>query len=116
VVPPLIDSGLNVIAGHGRILAAQQLGWSEVPTIRLEHLTDAQVKALRIADNRLGEISHWDDRLLAEQSKELSELDLDFELEATGFEMAEIDLRIEGRSAHGSVRNRISSGCDLWRV
>ena len=98
VVPVLIDSALNVIAGHGRILAAQQLGWSEVPTIRLEHLTDAQVKALRIADNRLGEISLWDDRLLAEQLKELSELDLDFELEATGFEMPEIDLRIEGLS------------------
>lgn len=102
VVPVLIDSGLNVIAGHGRILAARQLGWSEVPTIRLEHLTDAQVKALRIADNRLGEISLWDDRLLAEQLKELSELDVDFELEATGFEMAEIDLRIEGLSDGGT--------------
>jgi DNA modification methylase len=98
VVPVLSDSGLNVIAGHGRIMAARQLGWTEVPTIRLEHLNDAQVKALRIADNRLGEISLWDDRLLAEQLKELSILDLDFNLEATGFEMAEIDLKIAGLS------------------
>ena len=71
-------------------------GWTEVPTIRLDHLTEAQAKAFMIADNRLTEISVWDDRLLAEQLKELSTLDLDFSLEATGFEMGEIDLRIEG--------------------
>ena len=52
-----------------------------------------------IADNRLTENSTWDDRLLAEQLKELSELELDFSLEATGFEMGEIDLRIEGLTA-----------------
>jgi ParB-like chromosome segregation protein Spo0J len=85
-----------VIAGHGRLRACQSLGWSEVPTIRLDHLTEAQANAFMIADNRLTEISVWDDRLLAEQLKELSELDLDFSLEATGFQMGEIDLRIEG--------------------
>jgi len=62
----------------------------------LEHLSEAQAKAFMIADNRLTEISVWDDRLLAEQLKELSVLDLDFSLETTGFEMGEIDLRIEG--------------------
>ena len=49
-----------------------------------------------IADNRLTELSTWDDRLLAEQLKELSVLDLDFDIEVTGFDMGEIDLRIEG--------------------
>jgi DNA modification methylase len=67
--------------------------------IRLDHLTEAQAEAFMIADNRLTEISVWDDRLLAEQLKELSELDLDFSLEATGFQMGEIDLRIEGLTA-----------------
>ena len=95
-VPVLVDSKRRVIAGHGRVLACQVLGRSDVPTISLEHLSEAQAKAFMIADNRLTENSEWDDRLLGEQLKELSVLDLDFSLEATGFEMGEIDLRIEG--------------------
>lgn len=95
-VPILVDAGLKVIAGHGRLLGAQKLGLSVVPTIQLDHLTAVQSRAFRIADNRLTENSAWDDRLLAEQLKELSELELDFSLEATGFAMGEIDLRIEG--------------------
>jgi hypothetical protein len=67
--------------------------------IRLDHLTEAQAKAFMIADNRLTEISVWDARGLAEQLKELSDLDLDFSLEANGFEMGEIDFRIEGLTA-----------------
>ena len=65
-----------------------------MPTLCLDHLTPAQARAFMIADNRLTEIATWDDRLLAEQLKELSLLDLDFSLELTGFEMGEIDLRI----------------------
>jgi DNA modification methylase len=95
-VPVLIDQEMKVIAGHGRLLACRELGWTEVPTIRLDHLSQAQARAFMIADNRLTETSCWDERLLAEQLKELSELDLDFSLETTGFEMGEIDLRIEG--------------------
>jgi DNA modification methylase len=95
-VPVLIGSRDNVIAGHARVLAADELGLKEVPTIRLEHLSEAQARAFMIADNRLTEMSVWNDRLLAEQLKELSELNLNFNLEATGFEMAEIDMRIAG--------------------
>ena len=91
----LVDAELNVIAGHGRLLACGELGWSEVPTLRLDHLSPAQARAFMIADNRLTEISAWDDRLLAEQLKELS-LRPRFQLDVTGFEIAEIDLRIEG--------------------
>jgi DNA modification methylase len=87
---------LQVIAGHGRVLAARQLGLERVPTIRLEHLSEEQAKGFAIADNRLTENSVWDERLLGEQLKELSLLKLDFSLEATGFEMGEIDLKIEG--------------------
>jgi DNA modification methylase len=93
-VPVLIDREKNVVAGHGRLLACGELGWSEVPTLCLDHLTPAQARAFRIADNRLTEISEWDDRLLAEQLKELSVLGLDFNIEVTGFEMGEIDFRI----------------------
>lgn len=94
-VPVLIDAAGAVIAGHGRLLAAKQLGWREVPTITLEHLSPDQVKAYRIADNRLTDCSTWDERLLAEQLKELSEVDLDFSLDAIGFDLPEIDLRIQ---------------------
>lgn len=95
-VPILIDESGNIIAGHGRLLAATRLGWTQVPTIMLAHLTPQQAKAFSIADNRLTENSTWDDQLLGEVLKELSELDLDFSLEATGFTMGEIDFRIEG--------------------
>jgi DNA modification methylase len=93
-VPVLVDAELNVIAGHGRLLACRELGWSEVPTLRLDHLSPAQARAFMIADNRLTEIASWDDRLLAQQLKDLSLIGLDFSLEVTGFEMGEIDLRI----------------------
>jgi ParB-like chromosome segregation protein Spo0J len=56
-VPVLVDAELNVIAGHGRLLAARELGWSEVPTLCLDHLTPAQARAFAIADNRLTEIA-----------------------------------------------------------
>jgi hypothetical protein len=66
-----------------------------VPTIQLHHLSEAQARAFMIADNRLTEISEWDDALLATQLRELAALDLDFSLEVTGFDIGEIDLRIE---------------------
>jgi DNA modification methylase len=97
-VPILIDAELKVIAGHGRLLACRYLGRTEVPTISLEHLSEAEAKAFMIADNRLTEIASWDDRLLGEQLRELSELNLEFSLEVTGFDMPEIDLLIEGAS------------------
>jgi ParB-like chromosome segregation protein Spo0J len=93
VVPVLIDAWGNVIAGHGRILAALLLGLTEVPTICLDHLTAAQAQAFMIADNRLTENSEWNERLLAEQLHDLSLVDLGFSLDVIGFEMAEIDLK-----------------------
>jgi ParB-like chromosome segregation protein Spo0J len=93
-VPILVDADLNVICGHGRLRAGRELGMTEVPTLSLDHLTPAQARAFMIADNRLTEIATWDDRLLAEQLRDLSLSGLDFSLEVTGFEMGEIDLRI----------------------
>ncbi len=94
-VPLLVNAEMQVVAGHGRLQACQVLGITEVPTISLEHLTEAQARAFMIADNRLTENAAWDDRLLAQQFKDLSEVELDFSLEATGFEMGEIDVMIE---------------------
>ena len=124
-VPILIDNDRQVIAGHGRLLAAQHLGWTEVPTITLSHLTPDQVRAFAIADNRLTEISEWDDRLLAEQLKALSEVDLGFDLDVIGFELPEIDLRIQGLNSDAeedfseeelSEGPIVSQPGDLWAL
>jgi ParB-like chromosome segregation protein Spo0J len=93
-VPILVGHAGNLIAGHGRLLACRELAITEVPTLRLDHLTPAQARAFTIADNRLTEIATWDDQLLAEQLRDLSLSGLDFDIEVTGFEMGEIDLRI----------------------
>jgi DNA modification methylase len=105
-VPILVDAELNMAAGHGRVAAGRMAGLSEVPTISIDHLSPAQLRAFMIADNRLTELAQWDDRLLAQQLKDLSLLGLDFSLEVTGFEMAEIDLRI------GSLENLPEAGDD----
>jgi DNA modification methylase len=99
-VPIAVDADYKVLAGHGRLLAAQKLGWKAVPAIRLTHLTSAQARAFAIADNRLTENSTWNDKLLGEIFQDLASLDLDFDLEATGFTVGEIDLRIGEATAH----------------
>jgi DNA modification methylase len=95
-VPVLIDGARRVIAGHGRVAAASSLGLLSIPAIRLEHLTQRQIRAFAIADNKLTENPAWNETLLAEHLKILSEEELDFTLDAIGFETAEIDLLIEG--------------------
>jgi hypothetical protein len=94
--PILVDAESRIVAGHARVLAAKSLGFNEVPTILLEHLSPAQLRAYMIADNRLGELASWDDRRLGAVLLELSAVDLDFDLEATGFAAGEIDFRIAG--------------------
>ena len=96
VSPVLIDAQRRVIAGHGRIGAAKLLGRQFVPAISINHLSERQLKALVIADNRLAEQATWDRKLLREQLKALSVVELDFDIEAIGFEIGEIDLLIEG--------------------
>lgn len=93
-VPLLVDRAGNLLAGHARYQACKLLGLTEIPTICLEHLDEHQARAFMLADNRLAELSKWNEPLLAEYLKELSAV-LDFEIELSGFEIGEIDLRIE---------------------
>lgn len=93
-VPVLINGNHQILCGHGRVEAAKLLGLSQIPVIALNHLTKEQAKAFAIADNRLTENASWNETLLGEIFLELSNLDLSFSLEDTGFSMAEIDLRI----------------------
>ena len=92
--PILTDEAGGIVAGHGRVAAAKKLGIKDVPTICLSDLTETEIRAYVIADNRLAELAGWDDELLAIELQDLSELELDFDLEIIGFDAAEIDVRI----------------------
>jgi ParB-like chromosome segregation protein Spo0J len=86
--PVLIDEQGGIIAGHGRVMAAKKLGLAEVPTITLEGLTKAQLKAYVIADNKLALNSGWDVGLLSVELEALGELGFDFGL--LGFDETEL--------------------------
>jgi DNA modification methylase len=124
--PVLIDGAGGIIAGHGRVEAAKLLGMSDVPTVRVDHLTPAQIRAYVIADNKLAENAGWDRALLALELQELS-VHLDFDVTITGFETAEIDLLIrdlEGDSPDDADEvpeidrsaPAVSRPGDLWQI
>ena len=102
--PVLVDEANTIIAGHGRVEAAKVLGLSVVPTIRIEHLTDAQKRAYILADNRLALNAGWDPEILAIEFQHLADLNLTFDLEITGFETAEIDLILDGSGVTAADR------------
>lgn len=78
--PVLIDEADGIIAGHGRVEAAKLIGMREVPTVRLADMSEAEIRAYVIADNRLAENAGWDRELLGLEFRYLSELDLNFDL------------------------------------
>ena len=128
LIPILVEAEGRIIAGHARVQAAKELGLAEVPTIAVDHLTEAQVRAFRIADNRLAELATWDEQALAIELKALSELDLSFDVEIMGFELGEIDILIERAEAGGDpdeadeipeldeVTPPVSEVGDLWHL
>lgn len=85
LTPCLIDKKKNIIAGHGRVMAAKALGMKTVPCVFIEGLTEAQRKAYILADNRLGELGEWDMDLVISELEELK--DMDFNIDVTGFEL-----------------------------
>ncbi len=122
-VPVLVAGDGEVIAGHGRILAAEQLGLAEAPVIVLGHLTDAQRRAYRLADNKLSELAIWDEALLAGELQEL--LADDFDLSVVGFSDAELDELLAGDGDTDGTHERedevletpvdpVSRPGDLW--
>ena len=90
--PILIDSKNTIIAGHARAQAAKLLGMEKVPTICLEDLTEEQIRAYVIADNKLAENAGWDTAILAIELQHLLNIETEFDISVTGFEVAEIDL------------------------
>ena len=88
VNPVIIDKEYNVLAGHGRIMAAKEEGITEVPCVYADHLTEAQKKAYILADNRMALDAGWDEELLSVEMQELQELG--FDLSMTGFDEKEL--------------------------
>lgn len=92
LVPIIVDSAGMIVAGYGRWLAAKQMKLTEVPVIRAEFLTDADRRAFALAENRIAQLSGWDDKLLAQELTFLFEGG--YELEITGFTLANLDFSL----------------------
>src|SRR6266481_9111415 len=90
--PVLVDRSGTIVAGHGRVEAAKLLSMKMVPTICLENLSEDQIRAYILADNKLAEKAGWDNAILAIELQHLTSLDLGFDISLTGFEIGEIDL------------------------
>jgi DNA modification methylase len=101
--PVLISDDNTIIAGHGRVEAAKLLGLTDVPVRKLSHLSEAEVRAYILADNKLAENAGWDRDLLAIEMQGL--MDLDFDIEDLGFSTAEIDLTIASNQSGSSAKN-----------
>lgn len=123
ISPCLIDRDYNVIAGHGRIMAAKKIGMSEVPCLFVEGLTEEQRRAYIIADNRLTELGEWDMELVADELQELNEAG--FNIELTGFclddqivDTSAIDDRGIGEQLESilSEKEPVSKYGDVWQL
>lgn len=120
--PVLIDKDYNIIAGHGRIIAAKEEGYETLPCVFVEHLTDAQKRAYILADNRLALNAGWDEEML---SVELSELQgVDFDLSLLGFDDSELGKHLQVEEVHDDDFDLTSAlekasfveAGDLWQV
>jgi ParB-like chromosome segregation protein Spo0J len=122
--PIIVDRRGQVIAGHARLEAAKLLGLKKVPIIRLDDISESAAQAYVIADNQIASLATWDDKRLAVHLQELSQMALEFSIEAIGFEVPEIDLRIQslGDATESTAHDEfdmargpaISRDGDLW--
>jgi len=118
-IPVVIDHNNRLICGHARVQACQLLGIKQVPAVRISDLSEEQIRALMIADNRLTDLSTWDDQLLAENFKILSDLELDFDIESLGFDYGEIENRIrilEQNDTQEDEADDVPDPRDVWAV
>ena len=98
--PVLIDGNNKILAGHGRVGAAKLLGLDTIPVLKIDHLIDIEKRAYVLADNKLAEKAGWDAEILALELQDL--VDLDFDVELTGFETGEIDVLLDGKDTDGN--------------
>lgn len=98
MLPILIDSDGIIFAGHGMFQAALKLGYAHIPVISVGHLSDEEIRAYRIADNKLAENSEWDNEILISELSYLLNIDIEFDIDLTGFSTPEIDVLISDMS------------------
>ena len=126
--PVLIDAEDRILAGHGRVQAARELGMATAPCLRVSHMSLAEKRAYVLADNKLALNAGWDEELLALELKELMAADIDFGIDVMGFSIAEVDQLIEGLAPEepgdpaddrlpdpAQVPSRCQPG-DIWRM
>jgi DNA modification methylase len=107
LTPVLIDADNRLLCGHARVEAACLAGSGTVPAIRVSHLSATERRALAIADNRLAELASWDEDVLKNELRFLSEIDIDFDFSAIGFDTPEIDLLLNASPAAAAEDDRL---------
>lgn len=116
LTPCLIDNDFNIIAGHGRVMAAKSLKLEKVPCVFIEGLTEQQRRAYILADNRLGELGEWNMDLVCSELEVLK--DENFDIELTGFDLDQDEINIEiddDNYSESDVKERCKPG-DLWQL
>lgn len=116
LTPCLIDKDFNIIAGHGRVMAAKELKLENVPCVFVEGLTDQQRRAYILADNRLGELGEWDMDLVCNELEVLK--DEDFNINLTGFDLEINDLNFDIEDDN-YTKEKVEAKCkpgDLWQL
>ncbi len=123
--PVLIDRKNTIIAGHARVDAAKLSGIERIPTIRVENLTEDQIRAYILADNRLAEKAGWDNSILAIELQHLLTINDSFDITITGFETPEIDLILQEARAEQDLDDVVDNDTtaqpvtqrgDLWQL
>jgi len=104
--PIVIDDKGSIVAGHARLMAAKKLGLKQLPCIQVSHLTEAELQAYRLADNKLAENAGWDNDLLRVELEYLTSIEIDFDVDITGFSYCEVDILFE--SADTAVSEEIA--------
>ena len=115
-VPIVIDSNRVIVCGHTRLLAAKSLGMTEVPCIMADDLTDEQIKAFRLADNKVGEFSEWDMDLLGDELDAIADAS-DIDMEALGFDLSDGDEETE--VVEDEVPEEVEPVCkrgEVWKL
>jgi hypothetical protein len=125
ITPVIVDEGGLLLCGHARVAAAKNLGIDTVPTVCARHLSEARKRAFILADNRLAQLAAWDEDALKRELEFLSDLQIDFDFSAIGFDTAEVSFILDRNTTASTRRQRkrkptgasaVSQPGDIWRL